>query len=177
MWLGTVDNARRALEVQDEFVKARLEFGPRELQYTDMLDPDDPVEWWSSQVDEWICLGAGGSRVAWLCPDDGIVYKVPLGCHEGANSYCCTNQHEWRRYKQIIHLSAEGLPVRIPKTSMVTVDRVHVLAMEHIVGDFAWDMTEAERKEITVLIDSYDVHAWNVLITADGTKVVVDFVA
>lgn len=172
-----VENAREALEVQSSFVRARLEFGTRELQYTDMLDPDDPAEWWSSQVDEWVCLGAGGSRVAWLCPRDNLVYKVPLTCHENQDQYnCCTNAREWERYRQIEHLSTPGLPIRIPRTQMVVADRQHVLVMEHIVGDFAWDMTEAEQRAVRFTVDAYDVHAWNILVTEDGTKVMVDFV-
>lgn len=176
MWLGTKDNARKALEVQAEFVAARLEFGPRNLMYTDMLLPDDSAEWVTSQIDEWVCLGGGGQRVAWLCPDDGIVYKVPFWCHGMPQTYCCANRREWSRYREIIGFSAWGLPIRIPKCSLITVDQTHVMAMEHIVGEFTWDLPRQRQREVSELLDISDAHAWNILEQPDGTLVCVDFV-
>lgn len=125
--------------------------------------------------DGWIHLGSGGYRTVFLSPR-GWVYKILNGRWRDDNTREY-NEMEFNNYVRCSRDKIKGWYV--PKTTLYYVDDTSVIAMEYIDGEFdgggddepvwnrAWDA-------VTEIWDMIDLHPWNVLVMASGTRALID---
>lgn len=131
----------------------------------------------------WKRLGNGAYRTAYLSPSN-VVYKI---CHENCDDHSW-NVNEYKAYQRY-RTSKAQLPQdwEVAETNMLTFrddsGDVHIIAMEYIEGehpeidsnvdyDEFFDNTDASTA--FRMLNLWDVHEGNFIVTPAGKKVIID---